>query len=250
MRTVAVILSALVLGLAMGPAGASSPGLARDMAALDRAYIPALALTSQANVLLSVKAMAILVSQWQVFKSKYAGYIVADALWQADLVYVDEQIHKADAIVRTGEHLVDAHETLEGIRLRLLETRRRIGLEYYVDYLTEFHGPMEEIVLAAKDKTPATLIDTDVARIAQTLPEAWRTWLLVVHAPLDNEVFELSAAKLAQRQQALQAGTEILHALDQAVTDNSKEDIIKNAVTLKVNFAKLFMIFGDFDSLK
>lgn len=65
-----------------------------------------------------------------------------------------------------------------------------------------------------------------------------------------HEVFELSAAKLAQRQQALQAGTEILHALDQAVTDNSKEDIIKNAVTLKVNFAQLFMIFGDFDSLK
>jgi hypothetical protein len=32
---------------------------------------------------------------------------------------------------------------------------------------------MEEIVLAAKGRTPATLADTDVARIAQTLRTPW-----------------------------------------------------------------------------
>lgn len=249
MKAVAVMVGMLVLSL-VAPAQAWSPDVARDMAVLDRAYIPALALTSQGNVPLSRKAMTILIEQWQVFRARYSSYAATDADWRADLAYIDGQIREADGIVASGEHLSEAHEALEGIRLRLLDARQRLGLEYYVDYLTGFHGPMEDIVLSAKDKTPVGLTDADVAVITGALSRAKEAWALVGFFAPDAAVFTLTDVQVAQWTQALRLGTEILEALDRAVRAGDRAEIVRLAPALKASFSKLFMLFGDFDRVK
>lgn len=251
MKAVAIRLTILVVGLAVLAAGCTKSDLLAGMADLDRAYIPALALTSQGSPAMAQKAVRVLVESWQTFKARYARGMADDPEWRADLAFLDARIAEAVAIAAVGANLVEAHEALERVRLRLLETRQqRLGLDYYVDYLTVFHGPMEEIYLAAKGKTPATLTDVDIAKIAGELPEAWTAWGQVERARFDNSIFRLSDQKLAERRQYLKAGADTLTAVEVALRRNDRAGLIQAATQLRTNFVKLFLLFGDFDALK
>jgi hypothetical protein len=249
MKTLPIGATILTMVLAVLTAGCTQAELTRDMAALDRAYIPALSVTSAGNVPMSQKAMRVLTDTWQGFKAKYSDYSFDDA-WRADFAYVDAQIRSAAAIVSEGKNVVEAHEALEGVRERLLGTRHRLGIDYYVDYLTAFHGPMEGIFLPAKDKTPATLTDADIAKVRAALPDAKAAWSKVEGARLDNGVFAFSDAKLAEWRDAVKAEGEALRAVEAALHANDKAGLIKAAAALRGNFAKLFTLFGDFERLR
>jgi hypothetical protein len=249
MKVLTIGTTVLAIVLAVVSAGCSQADLIKDMAGLDRAYIPALSLTSAGNVPMSQKAMRVLTDTWQAFKAKYADYSFDDH-WTADFAYVDGQIRQAAAIVATGRNVIEAHETLEGVRERLLETRHRLGIDYYVDYLTVFHGPMENIFLPTKDKTPATLSEAELTKIRAALPAAKTAWSKVESARFDNNVFALSDQKLAEWREARRAEADALNAVEAALQSGDKGALIKAATALRGNFAKLFTLFGDFERLK
>jgi major membrane immunogen (membrane-anchored lipoprotein) len=249
MKVLTIAATVLMMALAVMSAGCTQADLVKDMAGFDRAYIPALSLTSAGNVAMSQKAMRVLTETWGTFKTKYADYSFDDH-WKADFAYVDGQIVQAASIVSRGQGIVEAHEALEGVRERLLETRHRLGIDYYVDYLTVFHGPMEDIFLPAKDKTPATLTEADVTKIRTALPAAKAAWARVEAARLDNSVFTLSDQKQVEWREARRAETDALNAVEAALRAGDKAALIKAAAALRGTFAKLFTLFGDFDRLK
>lgn len=239
-------LIAIVLGLML--TGFSAGDLRQEMVKLDKVYIAALALSSQGKIDESRKAVNALGEAWQAFSSKHANANPADKQWQADFATVDKMVAKAVTIVQTpGKNVNEAHEALEDVRNVLIKLRQRNRVDYYIDGLTAFHHPMEEIVLAAKDKTPQTLSDSDIAKIRKTLPEAEKLWRAVETHRLDAATYQLSAAQSQDVAKLVKLESAALATLKDALASGDKAQIAKAAVAIKPNFAKLFMTFANFE---
>lgn len=239
------ILIALALGLMLTAYSAGE--LRQDMVKFDKVYIAALALTNQDKADASRKAIQALREAWQAFSAKYADANPADKPWRTDFAAVDKQVAQAVAIIGTpGKAMGEAHQALEGVRNVLMRLRQRNGIDYYIDGLTAFHHPMEDIVLTAKDKTAQTLSDADVGKIRGLLAEAEKHWRAVAASKPDAATYQLSAAQADDVAKLVQLESAALAALKDALAAGDKAQIAKTAVGIKPNFAKLFVSFGDF----
>jgi hypothetical protein len=240
----------ILLATSLLPAGLrADSALEKDMASFDRAYIPVLALTNQRKLPAARRAMHLLHTRWTEFKTRYHSYKSADREWEEDFAAVGQAIKNAQRLLDQGQDPLKAHEELEAIRATLLGLRRRHNLDYYIDYLTEFHQPMEAIVLTAKDKTPEQLTDTDLEEIHRWLPLALNLWDKVIHAECDPNLFRLNSVKQEDRQKYMARESEALAQLQEALASGNRTAILHSALSLKPHFTKLFMLFGDFDAL-
>lgn len=231
------------------PLSASSR-LEKDMVSFDKAYIAALSLTSQPNKAAAEKAMKLTVAEWAVFKKNHAETLGKNNLDKEDLAIIDQRMSDADRIVRENEETGEAHEVLEGICSTFLKIRERNNIDYYLDYATKFHQPMEAIMLTAKGRNAETLTDEMLLKIKENLTLAQRDWEKLQRASFDPALFSFSAEKDAQRLDYIKAETEALSTLQKALTGGNKEKIIKASMGIKSNFAGLFMLFGDFEIIK
>jgi hypothetical protein len=216
-----------------------------EFAKLDGAYVPALALTKMGTLEASGKALGRLKRDWRGFQAQFAGAMPQDGQWRTDFRRVSVAIKEADTHLQAG-HQAEAHESLEAIREILLTARRRHDLDYYLDYLTEFHDTMEVIVLAVKDAQPADLQASTIESMRGLTDKAIEQWERVKVAPFSAKRFRFSEAKNAQRQQLLKAETLALQQLKAALASGDKAQIISTGKAIKPVFAKSFMLFGDF----
>ncbi len=240
------LLIALLAGLLLSAFSAAD--LRQEMVKLDKVYIAALALTSQGKVDESRKAVNALRETWQSFKARHYNANAADRQWKADFDAVEKWVANAVAIVATpGNNVTEAHEALEDVRNVLMKLRQRNRIDYYIDGLTAFHHSMEEIVLAAKDKTAQTLSDADITRIRNTLSDAETLWRAVETRPFDAATYLLSDAQSGDVVTLVKLESAALANLKQALASGDRAQIAKAAVAIKPNFAKLFMIFANFE---
>jgi hypothetical protein len=239
----ALVLAALCLPLA------AFAGLKEDMVAFDRAYIPALAVTAEGKLPESQRAMEQLNKQWAAFKKQHATTRGGDKKWKTDLADIDRMIAEANKVVAGGVDIQQAHNALEGVRLTMLDMRARSKMPYYVDMLTHFHDPMEEIVLLAKDKTPATFGAEEIAKLRAALPEAEKRWAAVKATRLDP-AFGFNAEQQANLAKLVASESAALETLKQALAGDDRAAIIKAALAVKPPFAKIFMAFGNFEPVR
>jgi hypothetical protein len=242
------LIAFLVLAAGLLLAGFSAGDLRQDMVKLDKVYIAALALTSQGKADESRKAVAALEQSWQAFKARHYNGNAADKQWKSDFDVVGKMVADAIVIVGTpGKNVTEAHEALEDVRNVLMRLRQRNRVDYYIDGLTAFHHPMEEIVLAAKDKTAQTLSDADIGQIRKTLPQAEQLWKTIASRRIDAATYQLSAAQADDVAKLVKLETAALATLKDALAAGDKAQIAKAAVSIKPNFAKLFMTFANFE---
>ena len=217
----------------------------------DKVYTPALFLTNLEKLNPSKKSITRLKERWSSFKEKYYEYKKEDAQWSKDFDKVDNSIMEADKIISSNGNLKEAHEILETVRYTFINTRRRNNIDYYIDYITDFHDPMEHIVLRAKDKTPITLRDEDIEFIEKSLPEALTLWTNLKKAKFDRSLFLFSKEKFKKMEDIIDAETKTLEDLKIAIKNKSDKDyIIRKAIGIKKNFVLLFKLFGDFEGLE
>jgi hypothetical protein len=216
-----------------------------DSATFDRAYIPALALTNQGDAEGSRVAMTQLNRAWRVYENAHREDYPGDNTWKAGFVEIGKRIAEAGTIVERGTRLADAHEALERVRVILMQLRRKHGVDYFLDYQTAFHEPMEEIVLAAKGKTPATLMPRDLAKIRDTIPTLEARWNAVRNARFVPADFGFDSARAAKMNHFLALETDAIAALKGALVGADKTAVIQRAVALKPPFAQLYMLFGE-----
>lgn len=248
MKTFLHLMMRCLLVFALLPFAASAAGLKEDMIALDRAYIPALSITNRTPQSVDAKpAMDIMNVQWASFKQKYGATQGGDKQWQPDMAKIDAYMVAANRIVDSGKDFVKAHEELEGVRLTFLEMRQRAKMPYYLDDLTRFHDPMEEMYLVAKGKSGEQLSDADVAKIKGFFPEAEKLWSVVLKAPVDS-VFLLTTDQKALQAKLMATETRVLEALKQGLAAGDREAIAKNAQAIRQPFSQLYVSFGDFSS--
>lgn len=241
----------VVMYLAMIPAAlCAQDSLIRDTAVLDKALIPALFVTGQGKVETSQLSMKFLKEGWAQYKGMYLGAQPKDAQWKKDLDKVEDHIRNADRIVAGGAGLSNAHNELEGARIILMKARQRSKIEYFPDYLTEFHEHMEEIFDAANKKTPETLSDKDMETIRKALPQAVAIWSTAKKARFDAELYGFSQEQVKKMNTLHQAEEEALAALQEALKTGARGEIIKHATSLKGKFVPVYLLFGDFERLK
>lgn len=224
--------------------------LLQDMAAFDRAYVAALALTSDQKLEPSRKAMTRLNAAWLKFRNRYHASLGADIKWREGFAKIDEQIRRADSIVTRATGLIEAHEALEDVRVIFMQLRRHDAIAYFPDALTAYHEPMEAIVLTAKGKTAQTLSDADLATITRTLPEARKLWQEALKIPLADGVFGFDASRSQAVHTAIQQESEALKKLEKALATRDRAQLIPAAVGIKPPFARLYKQFGDFSGLE
>ena len=217
-----------------------------DSAAFDRAYIPALALTNQGNAEKSKAAMVRLNQAWRVYSQAHRQDNPGDGAWMNGYTEIDRRIAAADAMVARGGQLEEAHDALEPVRVILMQLRQKHGVDYYLDYQTAFHEPMEAIALAAKGKTPATLTQQDLATIRNTISALDARWSVVRNASFDPANFGFDSARAAKVKELLQLETDAIAALKKALAGPDKSVMIQRAVAIKPPFAQLYMLFGEF----
>jgi hypothetical protein len=246
-RTATVIRAALV-GLLFLPL-VSFAGLKEDMIALDRAYIPAFSVTGQGTIEESQRAMALLNKQWTDFKQKHAASLPNDKQWPSDLAKIDGLIAQANKVVASGKDLGKARTALEGFRFTMTEVRVRAGMPYFLDALLQFHGPMEAIVRSAKDKTPATLTDADVAQIRSALPDAEKRWGVIAKTRIDAE-YGFSEAQRENLAKLIAEETVALETLKSTLAGNDKAAVLKATLAIRPGFGKVQRLFGNFESLR
>jgi hypothetical protein len=226
--------------------GMSKDELRQDMVRLDKVYIAALALTNQDKTTEARKAVADLTGAWRSFSDRHRAANPQDAQWQKDFDAVGRLVDEAAAIAGSERKVLEAHEPLEEVRLVMMKLRARNGIDYFVDHLTAFHEPMEEIALTARDKTPGQLTEGDMARIRERLPQAEALWQRVAAAEFDAATYQLDAEAFARARRLMQQEQQALAELRAALAAGDRARILKSAAGIKPNFAALFVTFGDF----
>jgi hypothetical protein len=226
-------------------AGCTHRAIETDMATFDRAYIPALALSSAGNREGTVVALEVLKLQWTRFRERHYKGKPDDALWNTDLDDVDARIGRAEVLAE-ADSLEAAHDELEGVRRRMLELRRRNGIEYFPDRLVDFHDPMEAIFLTAKQRGAAGMDSTTLAALKQLAANARAAWDKVLTAPLDAGKLRLDAAAVAKAKELIAAESEALDRLDAALAGGEAAAVYEAGLAVRPPFARLYMVFGDF----
>jgi hypothetical protein len=248
-KRISVLLMVAILLVLTAVAGAQD-GIIKDTVLFDKAYIPALFLTGQGKLEQSQLAMQYLKEAWAEYKKKYAEAQPTDTQWVKDMDKVEDFIMAADKIVANGKDLLKSHEELEGVRLTMMEARKRNKIDYLPDYLTVFHGDMEEMFDAADKKTPDTISETNIQIITKVLPRAMATWASIKGAKVDSALFGFSLEQVQKYNSLHEAEENALLALQGALEKRDRAGVIKYAISLKGKFVPLYLLFGDFERLK
>lgn len=220
-----------------------------SMARLDRVYIPALVFTNLQRQRESEIAMERLKREWNGFNRKYFGLEIkygldiTDKFWKEDFEKIDGLVASAEALVKEAK-LEKAHEELEEIRLLLKGIRRRNGLNYFLDGMTEFHDAMEGIIstLRGKDK----LTEKDFVKLRDLFKEAQTGWAEVAKAEPDPKVFGFDDEKIEAVNKRVRYEENMLANFAAALSSKDEDKIFQAAQDLKPNFVVLYKAFGDF----
>ncbi|RMH69145.1 MAG: hypothetical protein D6675_13555 [Gemmatimonadetes bacterium] len=227
--------------------GAKHDQLIKDMVKFDKAYVPALVFTNQNNVASAKKAMHALQTAWQSFKSTYYTYTINDPLWQTNLDEIELRLNKAQEMI-DGGNLTVAHNMLEAVRWSFQQLRARNQIDYLMDDFTMYHDYMTQMAtLGAK----SDLSDTDLADLENGLfPQADQLWQKIEDRTQDAKQFGMSSDEFVQFENLIKTQRASLDQLQQAIKNKNKAQIKTATQQLKPNFAKLFMLFGNFDGLQ
>jgi len=221
-----------------------------DMAAFDRAYIPALALTETDDTEQAKKAMTLLIARWEKMHAKYIDAPSLTPQWRADFDGIDRMIRTANGWLLDGKPPREAHGVLEGVRTVLKNLRLGYGIAYDLDLLALYHEPMEAITLAIKDKTPAQLTADDVANIGEQYRYAESIWGQAVKAQFDPALFGLTPEQERKLCEEITVETGVMEELKSALDANDAARILAAASALKPHFTAIYLLFGDFEAVK
>ena len=229
-------LRALLTVLLLLPAAVRA-GVVDDMAAFERVFIPALALTNQPKQPAErvEQALRRLGAAWPEFRSRFSK----EPALAAAASRTDRALAQAQALLAEAKR-AEAHDALEGVRLAFFEARRSAGIELYVDRLTEFHDPMEAFVKLA-ESTAST-----EPQMRAALERASALWRRAEQPGFEGTLFGFDQAKYELLRKRVAAEREILGALEQALARGDRAETRALAGRLKSGFAQIYVMFGDF----
>lgn len=225
-------------------------GAVRTMADFDAIYIAALAASTAAATDSSKapgarRTLDALQAQWttQQLALLAAWGTPAPSTWAAAVGSAGARIAAAvKAGVSPDWHAV--HEELEEVRVTLREARVALGMDYFVDRLTAYHGPMEQLALAGTQWKPGDLTPQRRAELERAWRQCLALWEGIERFPFDAAAHGLAPAQGAQLQAALTQERQALQALGAAMAGSDDAALLRAAAGVKPPFARAFTAFA------
>jgi hypothetical protein len=244
------VLSLALAGLSLAGASAAS-GLPSDlvpaMVALDRSYIPALALSGQPDQMAKAKAsLASFESAWTTFKNGVGAQPGFDEEWRHNLERVDGAIAKAKQALLVEGNAAGAHEALEAVRMTLLDARQRQKVPYFLDYVTLYHNSMEDILNGKSATAIAAWSAAERLSFVSDLDIGIARWNKVKAMEGLLPSMGLSAQTLAMYNSQWQKVASLMTGVRSALDAGDDTALADRLGQLKPTFTKTFFLFGDF----
>ncbi len=236
------ILTALAAALCIFFSCEDGNRAAKDMAAFDRYYIPALYYTGENEKEISVKKIMRLKAAWAGLKSKYSDS--KEMGWKREFLKINRYIEKADRAAAAGSDMASAHEALEEVRFLLLEARRKNKIDYIGDYLTDFHSGMEAFISIVKNKSPEELKEKNLKTISEIAAGMLSIISRVEKREIDKNVFGFSGGEKGQLKEYINTLQKQLALLDTACEAGHKEKVREISMGIKPVFIDMFLMFG------
>ena len=215
------------------------------MVALDRAYVPALALTNMPGKdAQSREATRRLSEAWAGFTKTIDPAFKRDRTLAKVLAESTEKITAAAALAGAGQ-IAKAHDALEHVRGALWKWREARGLVYFPDSLTAFHDEMEHLVdLGAKGA------DREAQRKAYA--SARSRWVDVERAAerFEAKLYGFDAARIERLRGLMAKERALLDDYAVALAASNPQALAGAGRALKGNFAQTYFLFGDFAGLQ
>lgn len=221
--------------------------LQRTYVQIDRAFIPALALTDRQQPEPSRGAILRLQKLANALQSTSPAGMADSAAWLQGLEEIQSRAAEALQLVDDGQ-LKEAHEHLEPIRGALVKQRKTLGVPYPLDALAAFHDRMEPIVkpaaaaLAAGDVYDAAAIQ----RCRTQLAAAWAAWDQVESTKFDSNYLELTPQQQLRIELGIIDVNRALKVLAVQLEHGDAQATMRAAKGLKPPFAQIYTTFGDF----
>ncbi len=245
-RVVAAIVTVAAVGTTAAAVRSDLPPrrqVLADMADFDRAFIPALALTSRGRQDAAVRVLGAVREEWDRFVAQWPTF-GSGPDWAATLASVDRDIAAASAAARQGD-LTASHDALERVRHAMADLRRRNGLVYYLDLLTAYHDPMEDIVALARDAGTGPMSAAAVDRLRQELlPLAAERFRAVETATPDPVIFKLTDEEADRVGALVEAERVALDQLQEEAAQGAAGALPEAARALLPPFVSLYTLFG------
>ncbi|MCH8839013.1 MAG: hypothetical protein IIA60_14670 [Candidatus Marinimicrobia bacterium] len=219
--------------------------LVKAMLALDRTFIPAWTLTEPNSEGDSAPAVQKLLSEWAYFKARFYYYERQDTSWQAALDRVEIGLLQAEEFDTSGNQLA-AHASLDEVRSIFVALRDSNGIEYFLDGLIAFQGPLEAIVNLVRGRTAGNLANRQVNAIRGLFPEVRARWNGVHDWPFDPSLHNFDEQQVARLNEQIALENNALDILEQALGSGSRNSIIVAAQGIEPEFDRLYRLFGDF----
>jgi hypothetical protein len=220
-------------------------GLVEESAALERSYVPALALTNQPDKALPMveESMRRLTAAWNRFVRGMTANDMEKPALQAAITQSSAKVKEAEGLIAVDKRK-DAHEALETLRMVFWKARLDMKISYLPDLFTAFHGPMEEFAdLASKP-------GTDLSGLEGLLDNLSGLWKSVEETALDVQLFRVTPERAAKYVAQVRKEREILTQLKSLIESQNREALVKATGTMKANFAQTYFVFGDFSGLQ
>ncbi len=219
--------------------------LVRAMLALDRTFIPAWTLTGPDNEGNPAPAMGTLLKEWAYFKARFYYYERQDTSWQTAFDRADIVLHQAREVNAAGNRIA-AHAALEEVRSIFVALRDSNGIEYFLDGLIAFQGPMEAIVGLVRGRTAGNLAGNQLNAIRGLFPEVQARWNSVRSWPFDPSLHNFDEEQGARLREQIALENNALDILEQALGSGSRNSIIVAAQGIGPEFDRLYRLFGNF----
>lgn len=235
----------VIAGLILALAATVYAGTVEEFAALERAYVPALALTNQPTKPTPQvqESLRRLDKTWQSFVQAAASQIKSNPAFAKAVTESRQKISGAETLV-AAEKRHDAHESLEYIRTAFWKVRTDMGIDYLPDRFTAFHDPMEKF--AEEVSKPGS----DPQKLKTALSGLSRLWSDVEKSGIDAALFKVTPERAETYAKQIRKEREILNQFAGLIDSGNVEALSKAAVAMKSNFAQTYFVFGDFSGLQ
>lgn len=245
-----------VIGLAFALFGGAHAATLDNSIALDAVYIPALSLTNAkpgdtAGADKARAAMRRLDAEWPrlrvaLLKDLSGGTSAQAAAARKTLARVDASLEASRKAI-AASNFGAAHTALEDVRIDLMKLRLEQGVDYFMDRLTAFHEPMEELALAGTSTQPQDLTPARRAAMEEAFARARALWRGVEQNLPSPPVYGLNEARLAQFNRGMADVTAALARLSDALRGTDNAALLKAAAAIKPHFARTFTAFGQYN---
>lgn len=222
--------------------------LIKDMASFDSTCIAALIFLDVGKQHETKLAMERFNSGWNGFRDKYYklelkyGQNITDSFWQEDFDRIDTLVGSAEILVEEKKLLL-AKEKLESIKLIMRDMRRRHGLNYYLDALTDFQKATLDMrqPIAGKKK----LKERDVVDLRGFFQIAQQSLADLAKKKIDHRFFPMSQKQLKAIAKRLENEQKLMGGVAAAITTRQIPLIAASIDALQPDLALTYRAFGD-----